>query len=61
MEISVIVFITAVIFTILGYIMCASIITPRLTAVIIRNLINSGYLKTKGEGKHKVILKYDQE
>ena len=61
MEIALIVFITAAIFTFVGHIMSIRYLSIKMTTTVINTLIQDGYLKVKGTGVNQEILKHDEE
>ena len=54
-------FITAVIFTLVGFFWGASVKTDKAAAYVIDTLIKEGYLRTRGTGPNAKILKYWEE
>lgn len=59
MEIAGMIFVTAVIFTFVGYRMSVKHLSRKMTISIIDTLINDGYLRVSGKGDNQIILKYD--
>ena len=53
-------FVTAVIFTVVGHVWGRRIEAEPIIAVTIDKLIDDGYLKTRGTGKDMQILKWDE-
>lgn len=53
-------FVIAVVFTAVGYVWGLRTQLKNTVAVTIDNLINEGYLKTRGTGKDMVILKWQE-
>lgn len=54
------IFITAVVFTIVGWYMAAKIQTEKIIGATIDSLIEDGYLKTRGVGRDMEILKHTE-
>ena len=53
--------VTAVVFTVVGFTWGLQFNKEIITAATIDALIESGYLKTRGTGQNKEILKHDEE
>ena len=51
-------FLTAIIFTMIGFFWGASVKTDKAAAYVIDTLIKEGYIRTRGSGDDMKILKY---
>lgn len=52
--------VTAIVFTVVGFSFGMSFSKEIITAATIEALIKQGYLKTKGTGSEKQVVKYDE-
>jgi hypothetical protein len=52
--------VTAVVFTAVGFVISAEVNKKAIINITIDTLIKEGYIKTRGSGKDKELVKYDE-